>query len=190
MISSLLPERSCKGHHRRGRAALRIVEDLTSWAKFTVGITRGQGMTLLLALPILHASIMHFRSCSVPKRSLLRVVLVLLRLLWSKVAFLSIFSLIQDHVGFGNLFCKLALEFSCLGLSGFIGDLLFMAKWFYKDDMRIYCTLPAKFLFHSFLDCEWGPAPACAKANKSCSIYLDTPVPNAFIRALAEIFWQ
>lgn len=109
-------------------------------------------MTLLLVLPILHALIMHFRSYSVPKLSLLRVVLVLPRLLWPKVTFLSIFNLIQDHVSFGNLFCKLALEFSCLGLSGFIGDLVFLAKSLYKDDMRIYCALPAKFLSHSFLE--------------------------------------
>lgn len=93
-------------------------------------------------------------------------------------------------MGFGNLFCKLALEFSCPGLSGFIGDLLFLAKFLYKDDVRIYCTLPAKFLSHSFLGCDRGPAPACVKASKSCSIYLDTPVPSAFIGALAEIFWQ
>lgn len=60
---------------------------------------------------------MHFCSYSVPKLSLLRVVLVLPGLLWSKIT--------HKHVGFGNLFYKLALEFNRLSLSGFIGDLFF-----------------------------------------------------------------
>lgn len=46
-----------------------------------MGITRGQGMTLLPVLPILRALIMHLGSYSVPKLSLLRVVLVLPRIL-------------------------------------------------------------------------------------------------------------
>lgn len=60
---------------------------------------------------------MHFCSYSVPKLSLLRVVLVLPGLLWSKIT--------HKRVGFGNLFYKLALEFNRLSLSGFIGDLFF-----------------------------------------------------------------